>query len=110
MKNELSRLLRRRPKRRKGDIRELAARLAPLEEQEPREAKSSSAGIQKDGAALATQEIGAIVVGNQRPQLPKDIVDVESRKRFLDLEPVVLVIVGLMLVFIVFIAWQIARM
>ncbi|HSQ23975.1 MAG TPA: hypothetical protein VLN44_06185 [Pyrinomonadaceae bacterium] len=108
MKSELSRLLQRRPKRRKGDPRELAARLAPLEEQRPADAPGVS--VPSNSAELVTQERGAIVVGNHKPSLPKDLIEVDGRKGFRALEPVVLVIAGLMLAFIIFIAWQISRM
>lgn len=108
MKSELSRLLQRRRKRRKGDARELAARLAPLEEQ--RSADAHGFSLPSDSAELVTQQKGAIVVGNQKLNLPRDLIEVEARKGFLVLEPVVLVIVGLMLAFIAFIAWRISRM
>jgi hypothetical protein len=105
MKSELSRLLQRRRKRQKGDTRELAARLAPLEEQTPANALP---GL--DSAEPVTQQKGAIVVGNQKLNLPRDLIEVDGRKGFLALEPVVMVIVGLMLAFIAFIAWRISRM
>jgi hypothetical protein len=108
MKSELSRLLQRRRKRRKGDTRELAARLAPLEEQKP--AGAPGVGPPGDSAELATQQKGAIVIGNHKLNLPQDLIEVEARKGFLVLEPVVMVIVGLMLAFIAFIAWRISRM
>jgi len=108
MKSELSRLLQRRRKRRKGDTRELAARLAPLEEQKPADAPGFD--LPHKSAELVTQQKGAIVVGNQRLNLPRDLIEVDARKGFLILEPVVMVIVGLMLAFIAFIAWRISRM
>lgn len=108
MKSERSRSLRHRLRRRKGDTRELAAQLAPLEEQRP--AGEPAVSIPGDSAELVTQEKGAIVVGNQKPHLPKDLIEGDAPRRFLGVEPVVLAIVGLMLVFIIFIAWQVARM
>lgn len=108
MKSELSRLLQRRRKQRKGDARELAARLAPLEEQKP--AHAPGINLPNGSAELVTQQKGAIVVGNHKLNLPPDLIEVDARKRFLFLEPVVLVIVGLMLAFIAFIAWRISRM
>lgn len=108
MKSELSRLLQRRRKPRKGDTRELAARLAPLEEQRP--AHAPGVNLPSDRAELVTQEKGAIVVGNHKLNLPRDLMEVDARKGFLVLEPVVLGIVGLMLAFIAFIAWRISRM
>ena len=108
MKSELSRLLQRRRKRQKRDTRELAARLAPLEEQRPADAPGVSPP--SDRAELATHPKGAIVVGNHKLNLPRDLIEGDARKGFLVLEPVVLVIVGLMLAFIAFIAWRISLM
>lgn len=108
MKGERSRSLRHRLRRRKGDTRELAAQLAPLEEQ--RSADAPGVNIPSDSAELVTQEKGAIVVGNRGPHLPKDLIEGDARRGFLGVEPVVLAIVGLMLAFIIFIAWQVARM
>jgi len=108
MKSELSRLLQHRRKRRQRDTRELAARLAPLEEQRP--AGAPGVSLPSDSAELVTQQKGAIVIGNQKLNLPRDLIEVDARKGFLVLEPVVMVIVGLMLVFIAFIAWRISRM
>ncbi len=108
MKSELSRLLHRRRKRRKGDTSELAARLAPLEEQKP--AGADGFNLPDESGELATQQKGAIVVGNHKLNLPQDLVEVDARKGFPFLEPVVVVIVGLMLAFIAFLTWRISRM
>ena len=108
MKSEPSNLLPHRVKRRKRDTRELAARLAPLEEQ--RTAEDSGDGAQSDRSELVTQVKGAIVVGNTRLHLPEDLMEGQARRGFLGVEPFVLVIVGLMLVFIIFITWQVSRM
>ncbi len=95
----------------KGDTAGLAAQLAPLEEQDTRAA-------QKQGASArylnngASQENGAIIVDPNNANLPQGINDeraVEGRK-FFGMEPVVLVILGGMLAFVIFIAWQISRM
>ena len=100
----LSKLVAHRFRRRSGDTHELAAQLAPLEElREPREAS-------KNGAQLVAQENGAIVVGTEQTKLAKELVAAEGRNGALGLEPVVIVIVGLILAFILFIAWQISRM
>ena len=89
---------------RSGDTRELAAQLAPLEElREPSEAGTN-------GPQLAAQENGAIVVGADQPELAKELVAAEARNGALGVEPVVIVIVGLLLAFIVFIAWLVSRM
>jgi hypothetical protein len=108
MKSEFSRLLKHRLKPRKGDTRELAAQLAPLEEQRP--AGGPGVSGPSDSAELVTQERGAIVVGNRKPHLQKDLMAGDARKGFLGVEPVVMAIVGLMLAFIIFIAWQVSRM
>jgi hypothetical protein len=99
---ELSKLLAHRVKRRSGDRRDLAARLAPLEE-----LRESSEVGRTNASQVVAQENGAIVVGVEQSELAKEA---EKRNGALGLEPVVIVIVGLMLAFIVFIAWQIWRM
>ena len=94
--------------RRRGDSRELAERLAPLEELLPYDSNKSATPV--DSSQLVAQENGTIVVGREKLTLPEDIVDVSERKQTLGLEPVVLVIVGLFLAFIAFIAWLVSRM
>jgi hypothetical protein len=90
--------------RHSGDTDELAAKLAPLEElSEPPDARTN-------GSQLVAQENGAIVVGADQLELAKEVAGAEERNGALGLEPVVIVIVGLLLAFIVFIAWQISRM
>ena len=101
---ELSKLVAHRVRHRSGDSRELAAQLAPLEEL--RESSEAST----DGSQVVAQENGAIVVGAEQPELAKEVVAAKERKGALGLEPVVIVIVGLILAFIGFIAWQISRM
>jgi hypothetical protein len=88
-------------KRRKIDTARVAEQLAPLEEQK----EQSTRGNQSDGA---NHEHGAIVVDSQRMNLPKGVDDEEETKS--GIEPVVLVIMGLLLGYIVFIAWQISQM
>ena len=99
-----------RGKRKKGDTAELAARLAPLEELD----KSSAAKQLGSGPHLADPvadpNYGAIVVENDNLHVPKDIMEGGDEKTFLGMEPVVLVILGVMLVFIVLMAWQISQM
>jgi hypothetical protein len=90
----------------RGDTHDLAARLAPLEELLSQDAEEQTTPT--DGSAVVSQENGAIVVGRHGPTLPNEAIEVPHRKPFL--EPVVIVIVGLMLAFIVFIAWQISQM
>ena len=88
---------------RSGDTRELAARLAPLEEI----AETSDA---RRTAQMVAQENGAIVVGAEQSEIAREVVAADERTAGSRLEPVVLVIVGLLLAFIVFIAWQISQM
>ena len=90
---------------RSGDTRELAAQLAPLEEL----GESSETGRNNTSQVVA-QENGAIVVGAEQPELAKEVIAAEEHNGAWGVEPVVIVIVGFILAFIVFIAWQISRM
>lgn len=110
MKKPLSYLLQHRVKRKKGDTVQLAAQLAPLEEQKRRNAPEQGDSGQGAIQAGATQEYGAIVVGNETVHLHEDLMEGKVRSGFLGMEPVVLVILVLMLAFIAFIAWQISIM
>lgn len=107
-KEKISYLLSHRFRRRRGDVRKLAERLAPLEELAPAESKKPAARV--DNYQVVAQEEGAIVVGRNKPALPEDATERSDRNRIFGLEPVVIVIVGLLLAFIAFIAWQISRM
>jgi phosphopantetheine adenylyltransferase len=109
MSNPLSYLLQHRIKDKKGDTTQLAAQLAPLEEQGKRQVQLQA---ERDhiGEAGATQEVGAIVVGSEGVRLSKEIMEGKSGGGFLGMEPVVLVILLFMLGFIAFIAWQISLM
>ena len=107
-RERISYLLSHRFRRRSGDTRELAERLAPLEELAPAESKKPAARV--DNSQVVAQEEGAIVVGRNKPALPEDEIDRSDRNGIFGLEPVVIVIVGLMLAFILFIAWQISKM
>jgi hypothetical protein len=80
------------------DTTELAARLAPPEEETD------------SIAAHADSEFAAIVIDAEDVNLSGDIVERPPEKTFLGMEPVVLVILGFMLAFIGFIAWQISTM
>ena len=97
-----------RQKRKKGDTAQLAAQLAPLEEVD-----KSSAAKQGGAANVASDDphddphYGAIVVDNEGLHVPQDIMEGGAEKTYLGMEPVVLVILAVMLVFIGFIAWQI---
>jgi hypothetical protein len=97
----------RRKKRRKGDTDQLAAQLAPLEEQD------KPAAEQQIGAPLnkaSDRYFGAIIVDNENLNVPADIMETPEKRHFLGIEPVVLVVLILMLGFIAFIAWQISLM
>jgi hypothetical protein len=104
----------RHKKRNKGDTAQLAAQLAPLEEQDTRAAQRqgangrSSSGATQNGSRLI-REHGALIVDTEHMNLPKEFTE-SGAGRFWDIEPVVIVIVVGMLIFIAFIAWQISLM
>jgi hypothetical protein len=84
----------------RGSVEEVAAQLAPLEEQKAARGGRSGAG-----------DNGAIVVDTGTLKLPEGLVEEkEKQNRLWGIEPVVAFIVVLMLVFILFIAWEISRM
>jgi len=96
-----------RKKRKKGDTDQLAAQLAPLEEQ------NKPAAEQQIGTHLNSndgQDYGAIIVDNENLKVATDIIEGRDDKRFLGLEPVVFVVLIIVLSFIAFIAWQISLM
>jgi hypothetical protein len=97
--------------RKKGDTAKLAARLAPLEEQDTRAAQKQGRHVRDSNNGLS-QENGAIIVDTNNLNLPKGINDErdEGGKKFFGIEPLVLFILSGMLAFIVFIAWQISQM
>jgi hypothetical protein len=97
----------RRKKRRKGDTDQLAAQLAPLEEQD-KPAAEHQVGTPLNKAS--DRHFGEIIVDNESLNVPTDIVETPGERRFLGMEPVVLVVLILMLSFIAFIAWQISLM
>jgi hypothetical protein len=99
-----------RRKEKRGDTAQLAAQLAPLEEQDKANAPKQIASGPHLGNAQADPHYGAIVVDNENLKLPKDMMEGQSEKMFLGIEPVVLVILIVMLTFIAFIAWQISLM
>lgn len=98
-----------RHKRRKGDTARLAAQLAPLEEQN-KPAAEQQIGSQVESNAQLQRDYGSIIVDNLNLHVPKDIVEGGEEKRFLGIEPVVLVVLIIVLSFIAFIAWQVALM
>ena len=105
MSNPLSHLARRRFKRKKSDRAQLAAQLAPLEEQ----IRSRNGGNEHNNS-LAHQEVGAIVVEGDPASVSRGLADVREDSGHRGLEPVVLVILVVVLSFIAFIAWQISLM
>ena len=107
--NKLSRHLRPR-KGMKGNTAQLAAQLAPLEEQDTQTAAKQIGSAGDTGNTRADDAFGAIVVDQHDMSLPKDMLEGGGEKTYLGMEPVVLVILVFMLAFIVFIAWQISGM
>lgn len=95
-----------RKKRRKRDTDSLAAQLAPLEEQN-KPAAEQQVGHRVDAT---DPHIGSIIVDSDHLKVGKGFVETEEEKQFLGMEPVVLVVLILMLIFIGFIAWQISLM
>ncbi len=109
MSKQFSRFMQHRGRRKKSDTAELAAQLAPLEEQDQEAAAQQGAAIDHSGNGRKTHEPGTIVVDTGSLVLPKGVTETEERALG-SIEPVVLVIVGLMLAFIAFIAWQVSQM
>jgi hypothetical protein len=103
----------RHKKRKKGDTAQLAAQLAPLEEQDARAAALQGASGRSGGAAQnggrLIREHGALIVDTDNLNLPRELTEAD-KGRLWDIEPVVVVIVVGMLIFIAFIAWQISLM
>ena len=100
----------RKHKRRKGDTDQLAAQLAPLEEQDKNAAEQQIGSHLESTNGQQQRDYGAIVVDNANLNVPKGIIEGGEEKQFLGMEPVVLVVLILMLSFIAFIAWQITLM
>lgn len=88
--------------RKKGNTDQLAAQLAPLEEQNKPAAEHQMKKAQQQ------RDPGAIVVDNADLNFPKGFVEGGEEKQFLGMEPVVLVVLIIVLGFIAFIAWQIS--
>ena len=96
-------------KRKKGDTARLAAQLAPLEEQTRQTTRSTVSGSTPVAGQPST-EFGGFVIDSTDLPVPKEILEGGGEKTFMGMEPVVLVILGLMLLFIAFVAWQISLM
>jgi len=97
-------------RRKKSDTAQLAAQLAPLEELNTDIAAKQVGSGPPPAEPEMDPHYGAIVVDNEGLHIPKDIMEGGDEKTYLGMEPVVLVILGIMLVFIAFIAWQISLM
>lgn len=112
MKPKLPHRVRYRGKGKKGDTAQLAAQLAPLEEQDIRVAQKQQ-GANGNGAKDSglIQDHGALIVDTEHLHLPKGIGEGSPEEaHFLGIEPVVLVILVAVLAFAAFIAWQISLM
>ena len=102
---------RRARKTRKGETARLAAQLAPLEEQDKKAAVNQLVTKDPESApAQAASDFGGMIVDNTDLHVPNDILEGGGQKTYLGMEPVVFVILGLMLAFIAFVAWQISLM
>ena len=97
-------------KRKKGDTDQLAAQLAPLEEQDKPAAEQQFGSHLESTQSQQSKEHGAIIVDNVNLNVPKGMIEGREEKHFLGMDPVVLVVLIIMLSFIAFIAWQIAQM
>ena len=100
----------RKHKRKQGDTDQLAAQLAPLEEQDKPAAEQQIGSHLEATNGQQKRDYGAIVVDNVNLNVPKDIIEGREEKQFLGMEPVVLVVLMMVLGFIAFIAWQISLM
>ena len=97
-------------KQKKGETARLAAQLAPLEEQDRHAAEQQP---ENKAAVIKMQSdpgFSAIVVDKDDLLVPTDIMEGSGEKTYLGMEPVVIVILGVMLLFIGFVAWQITLM
>jgi hypothetical protein len=110
IKKQISRVHFRKHRRKKGDTDQLAAQLAPLEEQNKPAAEQQIGSHLQSTNAQQQRDYGAIVVDNADLNVPKDIIEGRDEKQFLGMEPVVAVVLIIMLSFIAFIAWQISLM
>jgi hypothetical protein len=98
-------------KRKKGDTAQLAAQLAPLEELDARAAQKQGAnghGSGQNGGLI--QEHGALIVDTENLHVLKGMGESgdAGNEHFLGIEPIVLVILCVMLIFIALIAWQVS--
>ena len=96
--------------RKKGETGQLAAQLAPLEEQDRPAAEQQLGSHLESKNRQPQRDYGAIVVDNENLNIRDIIEGKEKEKQFLGIEPVVLVVLIIVLGFIAFIAWQISLM
>jgi len=105
-----------RGKRKRGDTAQLAAQLAPLEEQNAQSAEpqpGSNGRSANHGASHTSliQERGALILDTDSISLMQGLGEGKGRRgQFLGIEPIVLYILIGALIFIAFIAWQISQM
>ena len=97
-----------RRRRKKGETDQLAAQLAPLEEQD-KPAAEQQIGSAISTARPASRDPGAIIVDNADLKVANDIIETKNEHQ-LGIEPVVLVVLVILLSFIGFITWQISLM
>ena len=109
IKKPSSRVHSRRHKRKKA-THQLAAQLAPLEEQDKPAAEQQIGSTLESTDNHQKRDYGAIVVDNANLNVSKDIIEGREENQFLGMEPVVLVVLIIVLSFIAFIAWQISLM
>ena len=99
-----------RRKRKRGNTSRLAAQLAPLEELDKKSAAKQLGITMPTTQSTSDSGFSAIVIDNNSLQVPKDILQESGERTYLGMEPVVLAILAVMMVFIGFIAWQISQM
>src|SRR5688572_7204895 len=75
MKKPASRVYSRKHKRKKGDTDQLAAQLAPLEEQDKPAAEQQIGSPLESTNGQQKRDYGAIVVDNVNLNVPKDIIE-----------------------------------
>lgn len=109
MKKPFKYLIEHRAGRKKGH-KEIAAQLAPLEEQHKGAAARTGPTAGDLHSHHLVHEHGAIIVDSEGLSLSDDVAEGRRGRQILGMEPVVLVILGFMLLFIAFIAWQISLM
>lgn len=110
IKKPASRVHSRKQKRKKRDTEQLAAQLAPLEEQDKPAAKQQIGSDLESTNGQQKRDYGAIIVDSTNLNVPKGIIEGREEKQFLGIEPVVVVVLIIVLSFIAFIAWQISLM